>query len=317
MSINTKLLSTVSLIAVVLFLVVCIAVGSVLFSTFGTWEKTDTLQKVRNARTALASEISAVNTLASDWAWWDDSYRFLEDGNEEFLQSNINRTTFAENRLNVIVLLNRSGNIVYRGAYDLGRKAFRPLPSGLLPYLREGSQLVTHRRLQSSLQGVLSLPEGTMIVSSWPVLTTEGKGPSAGCLVFGRFVDEQVLRLIASMDASSLRLDALDRVDTPDFPEFESLRRKLTVENSTEVIPLGHERVVGAALIKDVFEKPSLVISVVGPRDIYKHGIMSLKLMLFATGILCVLHVILTYVVITRKVLTGGVAASTNPPPGQ
>jgi len=52
-------------------------------------EEQDARQNVERALNALSQEISHLETQVGDWAPWDDTYAFIDDANESYIQSNL------------------------------------------------------------------------------------------------------------------------------------------------------------------------------------------------------------------------------------
>ena len=62
--------------------------------------------------------ISNLKTVNRDWAWWDDSYEFIEDVNPEFINSSLSNETLTGVRLNLIIYINSAGETVFARAFD-------------------------------------------------------------------------------------------------------------------------------------------------------------------------------------------------------
>ena len=70
----------------------------------------------------MSEDLSNLSTNAYDWSAWDDTYAFIEDVNEEYLQSNLTNDTVDNDglRLNLMLFANVSREIVYIKKYNLG-----------------------------------------------------------------------------------------------------------------------------------------------------------------------------------------------------
>lgn len=55
---------------------------TILLNSFIKLEEQGVYQNVERARAALFNQFTALDSIASDWALWDDSYTFMEDQNE-------------------------------------------------------------------------------------------------------------------------------------------------------------------------------------------------------------------------------------------
>ena len=90
-----------------------------------------------------------------------------------------------------------------------------PVPSSLYLQLKNDSFLLNHSDTQSAKTGIISLPEGPLLVSALPILTSQEQGPIRGTLLFGRWLDAaEIVRL---GQTTHLTL-ALRRLDDPAMP---------------------------------------------------------------------------------------------------
>lgn len=128
----------------------------------------------------LEREVAALDDFAWDWASWDDTYAFVEDGNEEYVRSNLVDTTFEGIRANYIVLLDRKGRAVYARGYDPRAGRDIPVPTGLAASLFRAGQEPEAKK------GIVALPEGLMLVAARPILKSDESGPARGVLIFAR-----------------------------------------------------------------------------------------------------------------------------------
>src|SRR5205807_10283967 len=126
-----------------------------------------------------------------DWADWDDTYNFIKDDNAAYIKSNLEGdSALTSNRLNLMVFVSPAGRIVFAKAYDLVQGKSASVPQGLLSRLSPGSPLLfgPNAGSDSGIKGLLSIPEGPILVALEPILTSDAKGPARGTLGFGRYL---------------------------------------------------------------------------------------------------------------------------------
>ena len=147
-------------------------------------EQQTTSVQVEQAVGVLNYLITDLETDTADWARWDDTYRFIEDRNEEYIQSNMVDTTFTTLKLNTVLYIDLSGTIVYSKAYDIENNIVIPVSDELLGYFSPGSPLLISPESDSIFAGVLEIDGKPVLVSTQPVLTSNSDGPARGTLVF-------------------------------------------------------------------------------------------------------------------------------------
>ncbi|BCO10269.1 hypothetical protein GF1_26450 [Desulfolithobacter dissulfuricans] len=76
----------------------------------------------------LQREIEFLDSFAFDWAAWDDTYRFITDRNQEYIESNLGDYTFRDNQLNLIIFYDIRGNVVWSRIVDLDTMEELQLP---------------------------------------------------------------------------------------------------------------------------------------------------------------------------------------------
>ncbi|GAH42577.1 unnamed protein product, partial [marine sediment metagenome] len=94
-----------------------------------------------------------MDATAGDWASWDDTYDFIEDANDEYIESNLIDGTFTELRLNLMLFINSSGQIVFGKAFDLYNEEEISIPQSLSEYLSANDLLLHHPDTESSIRG--------------------------------------------------------------------------------------------------------------------------------------------------------------------
>ncbi|MDD1770417.1 MAG: hypothetical protein LUO79_04950, partial [Methanomassiliicoccales archaeon] len=174
---------------VILISVLHLVVIAIVSESFAKVEVDQSAQEITVTRNAMGSELVDIATSARDYAYWDDTYSFVQTGNQSYIDANLVNSTYTNLRVQVIVLLDYSGAIVFQGAhYENDPNA--SLPSGLEAHLKMSDPLIGDALNASEVTGILVLNQSMMLVSSQPVLKSDQTGPVVGCLLFCRAVDE-------------------------------------------------------------------------------------------------------------------------------
>ncbi len=246
-------------------------------SNFLELEQADTLEDVEKVQNTVSTEQIYLDQIVQDWACWDDTYRFIEDRNQKFIDVDIQNQTLAGLRINVMLFVNNSGSIVYAKFIDIYSGEERPVPQDLLDVIDDGT-LITKSE-HDTVRGFVLLDESPMFVSCHPILTTNHTGPVKGTLIFGRYFDSLLLDYFNKATQSSLLMYRADRNMPPEFRtkinNFSKTPGKAIIE------PLDKERVAGYFELKDISGKPAIVMRADFPRDLYKHGKKNLNYMYF------------------------------------
>ena len=189
MKIRGKTLITIGVTVICLIGLLHVVATAVITNTVARLEEQATSQNVDRFVGALSHELDNLNSTARDYASWDDTYAFVQDNNTDYIDSNIVESTFINLRLHFILFVNSTGQIVFGKALDLKAKMEMPIPESMMEDVSAHDLLWHHETTESSIAGMILLPEGPMLVASRPILTSQGQGPIQGALIMGRFLD--------------------------------------------------------------------------------------------------------------------------------
>jgi sensor domain CHASE-containing protein len=115
MNLRKRTLLIIELTLASMILVLFAASQFILQSSFSELEEQSVNQNVGRALSSFNDELASLDTIAFDWAAWDDTYEFVEDGNEEYIESNLVDSTYPGIGLNLILIIDSEGKIVHGG----------------------------------------------------------------------------------------------------------------------------------------------------------------------------------------------------------
>lgn len=266
-----------------LLMLLLIAARLILLPSFMELEEKEARANVERVANALAEEASSLTALAVDYAGWDDTYRFVVDGNRGYVRKNLDDSFFLKFRLNLAIFVTNQGKWTYSRYYDLEKKSSGPLPESLRPLLAPRSPLLTHAGVDSRHETILALPEGLLLLSSLPILTSEFHGPIRGTLLLGRFLNPAAVRRISGITKLPVRLYAVDDPRLPvTLSSFSGAGRPL-------LRPGADGTLSGFSLRSDIFGKPAAVLQVDTPRTTYRQGIRTISYFIAWFTVFCIL----------------------------
>jgi sensor domain CHASE-containing protein/nitrogen-specific signal transduction histidine kinase len=302
MDLRKKILIIISGTIIALTVILYTASHTILLGSFISLEERNAHQNVERFLSALSDDLSTLDDIAYDWSAWDDTYTFIEDANQEYIDSNLVDETFAGLRLNLMIFVNSSGRTVFGKAFDCRREKEVPLPPGLEDHLSPASPLLSHPDTESSIQGILLLPEGPMLVVSRPILTSEDEGPIRGTLILGRYLDTVEVQRLGEVTHLSL---SLHRMDDPELPsDLREVAPSLSGEAPILVKPMGERSIAGYALLRDIYGKPVLVVRAEMPRDIYWQGRVAVRYFVLSLLAISLVFVLGSVLLLEREVLS-------------
>ncbi|HVP96284.1 PAS domain S-box protein [Methanoregula sp.] len=270
-----KLQEKTSLIIVILFIVllaiISIFVSFVSMASYNALEQRYVVQDVNQAVNRLNDEYISLTSIVSDWAPWDDTYAFVNGEKPDYVSTNLLPAAYTNLRVNLIVMTNTSGDIVYAGLYDLSNNTMIPVPESLGTELTPSNPLLNMTDPMATTTGVLILDKKPFIVASRPIIHSDFSGTPTGVVIMGRYLGSAEVAELAKLTKPDL---SFIPSDSPAFPR-EFLMSLSPGENQSGfvVTPLNSSEIAGYALIRDVNRRGVMALEIQEPRDIYQQGL--------------------------------------------
>jgi PAS domain S-box-containing protein len=280
MTLRRNTMLTISITLLSLFLVLYFALSRVLLSSFDLLEQQEITEQIVRARNVLQDELTDLNQTANDWAGWDESYQFVQDGNRDYYE-NFGDAGLAAIKINLLAYLKPSGTLVYGTTFDTAKAQKTPLPPDFRQFLQSaaGKELL-HLDEKSSVTGLLMLRSGPLLLAARPILTNEKKGPARGILLFGRNLDIATLKRLSNSLTVPLAISRLDQ--TQPTPDFAIARQQLSLRQPLYIHPLSANSVAAYYLLSDIGGRPAIILRAETARDIYQQGLQSLHYLIWA-----------------------------------
>ncbi|MCD1295435.1 hypothetical protein CUJ83_10535 [Methanocella sp. CWC-04] len=269
MRLRKKTLIIFSLTLIALTILVHVFTTYILLGSFTALEEYDISQKVNQAESLFENDISNMDNTVRDWAFWDDSHRFMEDGNLDYLQSNMEDTTYESLKVNFMVYVNSSGHIVYSKAYDLNAQEEIPVPKGLVDCIYNDDALLCDDE-DSRVSGFIVLQDMPTSVIARPILKSDMTGPPAGTLIMGRFFDDKKINDLSRIVHLSVNMYTLGASDLPE--DYKDAISGIDHDKPIHVNIPSSDRVYGYKVMDDIHGFPAIVLSVDASRPIYDQG---------------------------------------------
>ncbi len=303
MKLRRKTLSIVGITIAGLTGILYATSSSILLGSLVKAEEQEATQVVKGVLNVFTQTAEDFNSRFADWSAWDDTYAFIQNRNQEFIASNLVPEGLANLRVNIAVLVNTSGKIVYGTGLDTKKLQLKPVPEALKQRISVNDPLLQHPNADSSLAGIMLLSSGPVLISARPIVTTKSTGPIRGTLVFGRNLDAAGIAKLSKTTRLPLIVHS---INDPHLPaEFQKVREKLSAKKPILVRALSENSIAGYALVNDIYNQPALLLRVDIPRETYRQGQTSLLYLLVSVALAgigfigCTL-LLLEYLVLSR-----------------
>ena len=298
-SIRTK--TAIILILLFLFLVVTsyVILNTVMLSSIRILENRYIEEHMKRAVNTIESDLIHYSQTAHDWAVWDDTYEFIQDVNQSYIESNLNDETLINIGADAMVMINNAGDYVFAADMDPDNKIKKPVSQDFINYINS-SPIMKNTDSTYKVKGLIVLPEGPVMIVSSPILSSSGKGPVHGNLVIGHLLDDSEMDLFSSRLNLELEAYRLDQLDLSKSKLFNSL----TKESSILVREIDEDNIGGYTILTDIYGQPAVGLSLEMDREISIIGREGIKYVLYYLIGACFIFSILIIIFLDRTILS-------------
>ncbi|AKB32959.1 sensory transduction histidine kinase [Methanosarcina siciliae HI350] len=236
---------------------------TILLSGYLDLEEQDISEKLELVESNFQSEVSRISSLNHDWASWDKTFEFMENGNPTYINSYLTDEIFSEAGINLVLYVNNSGEIIYEKVIDPETGEILQIPSELQRVTHEnGSLLARHPGDQKS--GLIRTENGPLIISSRPILTSMDSGPVGGTIIMGRYVTESLLNEIAGIQGVKITIEDVEILGPEPASYFEGLpfRNPDTEIDGQHIEVIDEKWIAGYIRLNDLEEEPGIFIKI-------------------------------------------------------
>jgi len=235
-----------------------------------------------------------------DWANWDDTYQFIQDNNSDYLEANLVPQALQNLNINLILFADSDGTILVEMAYNLSDMT--EIPLDISQITTKYFTLLHPESEEDTVEGIIQLAEGPMLVASSPILTSDGQGPARGVMVFGRFLDDEEITFLSQMVGLPVDLRNVDDPNMP--PDFLEAHNSLTTEITMITIPLNETSIAGFSIVTDLNEKPISLIRVINSREEYIQTKTSVSFLGISIGLIGLVLIIVIMLLLDKFVMS-------------
>ncbi|WP_018125821.1 bifunctional diguanylate cyclase/phosphodiesterase [Desulfovibrio oxyclinae] len=226
-----------------------------LLPEFEKIERTQVHTNAVRAVKAIEHSVDSLQDLTRDWAWWDDTYAFVKDRNQAFLQSNLVPSTYTETNLQIVAFFTPKGQVIWGEGLADDDRSLVQIPWQLEAFMQQWAPKAAQDET-GHLKGLLALGERIHMISIERIRTSDLSGPSRGWMLMSRLLDAAMLDRIAEQAQVNLSVSSPERV-----PRSEGAT--LTREG---------DLLKASTVVDDVLGRPVLGVSTTLPTRISETG---------------------------------------------
>ena len=186
----------------------------VVMPTFVDIERMAAELNVNRCVEALRRDLQSLADTTSDWAYWDDTYRYVYDRNEQYEHVNLSDNAFLNARLDLICILDNDRQLVWGEGRDNKRGQRVELPN-LFKHLQSANNPLTNIADDDGAMGIAVTAHGPILLAARPILNNKREGPRRGTLIMGRFFNAKEIADLAERTQVYLTVWTVGRDELP------------------------------------------------------------------------------------------------------
>lgn len=301
MKLRTKTLAVVCMVCTIFFIIMTSLLHVIIMQSYSQLEIKITTDHVTRASNQFTHEYSSLLSISYDWSTWDDTYVFIENANEQYIQTNLDYVIFEDIQINFMIFYNESDSLLFYKAFDFYEKKEIILPASLFLFIDDNKDvLLHHQNNDHSLSGIIVYDQmqTPLLISVTPILKSNKEGPIRGTLLIGRFLDEEKLNYFSTITQLSVSVYPFSNLSFLfyQYPFLSSNEDEITIQ------PINGTHIAGYTVLDDVFGNPVLFLKVTLHREIYNQGLNVLQNLFIALFITTVFMIIVTILIIDKFV---------------
>ncbi len=255
-------------------------------------------QSVENNIDRVKNEIGQIYehlvVASRDWAYWDDTYMFAKGLDDSYIETNFVDENFDRYDVDVIMYVDNSGRVIYGKQKDFETGEIIDI-DGEVSNMLFGLNIFENKNSTKALSAFVIVDEMPMMIAVHPILKTDRKGPVEGNLLFGRIMDNEMMKQITT----KLRLKTEFELIIADNPNLVENRN----DGNIEIDAKDGKFIIGSFYLPEMNRKHFIKMSVEEPREIMAVGNNSIVLIVFLISLILITSLLLLVHYIDKLVI--------------
>jgi signal transduction histidine kinase/CheY-like chemotaxis protein/HPt (histidine-containing phosphotransfer) domain-containing protein len=266
MSLQKKIVSLFLVLGLVFSLGSYLGLRTFVLPTFEDFEQTSANENMDRVSRALQAELNALEVVNREYSEWDHTHEYASGTRPGYVDENLDVSYWTNIDIHGMLFFDLEGQLLWGSIVDLTVKNKLSIETELVDPLGQEHPLLGPTRTQSAILGLMQARTAPLLVSSLPIMKSNGNGPPAGSLVVVRFLDPALVEELGHRAGvqASFRSAA-------DFGPGE-----IAADGSTLWIR-NRDTMTGREGIADIFGNPAFVLEVAAPRTISAIGNDTIK----------------------------------------
>lgn len=300
-SIRYRIAGLVTLLVFSLFIILYFISSVMIQKGFYNIELDAASSNALRTRETIMSNVDTIKSKLSDWAQWDDAYRYVKDKNADFEKSNL-QENIVSLKFNFFSFWNLKKEMVWGSNLNLNTEITSekkyPMNVGDISSIQSDMELHSFKNYLDKRYAFIKLSEGEFLVGTVPIISTSGEGEVRGKIIAGIKLDDGFFNHLSSqlhLDITKIPATKNLITDKYDYGDIAKDGWALTL--------LGEKESKITMVIKDNKNEPLIAYSIKLLRDINIQAHETLKYFLFYMILSSIIIALLSAYLVDKLVL--------------
>lgn len=267
---KTLLMIGATLLALVLILYATSQI--ILVTGLTNLEEDNIKQDAARFEEAILIEEQNLNAFTRDMASSDETYNFMLNQNQQFIDHNLDDNLFSAMGIDLVLFFDNQGHIIYVKRLDQENQALSALPEGMGDYNSLKSLFFNNSTPSSG--GILNLPNTPLLISVSPVTGSNTNSTVRGTVLMGRNLNKHFISSFSNFTQLQLELSPYN------LPEAgRDLQDAQAAFNRNENIFItynGSESISAYGFLNDIENNPAIIFKITDSRLYYAKTLNSI-----------------------------------------
>lgn len=272
MKVRTKLLITAAIGIVLLVSMTVLILYLLIIAYIDKEEAFYISRSYSSTNSILHKEQVSLESIALDWSEWDDTYNFINEKNDQYIDINLLDGTLVSLNINFMYFIKKDDANVYLKNYAIQDSDGLLLEKIIHSKVREINSKVKMDELKP-VTGLVSVSDRLMVVSIAPVTTSDGNAPINGFIAIGRYIDKEFIKYLEKVLQVQVNIDILKE-------PLQNKKGYEVIRNEECLIWLSktNDNITSYSYINDIFGKPVIALRLDMDRTNHRNGINAIHL---------------------------------------
>ena len=258
----------------VMLAIISLASSAVLRDSYAALERRYIERDIQRVVGEISRDVTSLGRTVEDYSAWTAMYRFARHPTTDFTETIFTDESAQNLRVNVVIVENAAGKVVYSRSFGTG--AANPgIVGDVTRWTEQHPGIVRTTDRKGRIEGLVSVPEGLIVIASRPILDDLRSFPIGGTLIMGRVFDAKA---VEEMSSEFLVTMSVFPLNGSPLPESARRAQKKVAAGALFSMDTSQDRMASIFTSLDGLEgTPVALIQVDSPRDIRQQGTRTVR----------------------------------------